>query len=196
MTVRPAPARRRPDPLTSPADTPLEIAMDHAIAPFDRACREADRKWGIDRLPELVSTDLAARYGRAVAALNTALEAQDAAGVAATAQNCIKGLVALDQAAEAAGAPKADPQVWEYDLDGWRFGVLRDDREWPALKEQRPDLQFFTMREVAQALKAYRLDSAGMKALRDVIPEARVKAIRTKPPVDWKNGGDSLEGVL
>jgi hypothetical protein len=36
-----------------------------------------DKKWGVDRLVELVSPDMAERYGAAMAKLNAAIDARD-----------------------------------------------------------------------------------------------------------------------
>ena len=49
------------------------IMCDYAVAPVDRLVIEMDRKWGTDRLPELVDVKMAQKYGSAVAKMNAAL---------------------------------------------------------------------------------------------------------------------------
>ncbi len=56
-----------------------QIMCDYAIAPLDRLAIEMDNKWGIDRLPEIVSPATAARYGAAMAHLNASIEKADPA---------------------------------------------------------------------------------------------------------------------
>ena len=186
--MKPAQARamrqKKADTILHPGASAHDIACDYACGPFDRAARAADLKWGIDRLPDLVSVEMSQKYGKAIAALNAAIDANDPEAVAQNANNCIKGLAALDAAAEASGAPKADPTIWEYEIDGMKFAIIHDERAWPALKAARPDLLFFTMREVANALKAYGLTGETVAAIKSHFPGAQVSAIRPKSKLE------------
>ena len=73
MTKRPNKLGRQKleDRLISPsAASPNEVACDLALGSLDRVAREMDRKWGVDRLPDLVSPEMAAKYGSAMGKLN------------------------------------------------------------------------------------------------------------------------------
>ena len=73
MTKRPSkPGRQKlEDRLISPsAASPEGIGCDMALGGLDRMAREMDRKWGVDRLPDLVSPEMAAKYGSAMGKLN------------------------------------------------------------------------------------------------------------------------------
>lgn len=142
------------DRFTHPDATAVETEIFYTLAPFDNAVRSTDLKWGVDQLPGLVAPEMAQRYGRAVAALNGAIRANDPEAVRQNAVNCAKGLAALDRAATEAGQPVADPTIWEADVNGFKFAIIADDRAWPALKAKRPDLLFFTMCEVGNSLKS------------------------------------------
>lgn len=189
MTSRPCHRKGRFDRLFNPGATAKDIEVDVASSPFDRACRDMDRVWGTDQLPGLVSVDMAARYGRAVAALNAAIEAGDPVATAQNAANCVKGLAALHSAAETAGAPKANPAIWEYDCEGFRFGIMADDFAWQAAKAARPDLLLFSMREVANALRAYQATHAEPSAAPQRIASP---ALNTRPPFNADLGGDFI----
>ena len=165
------------DRLITPGASSAEIAADFAAAPFDKAMRDAERVWGIDRLPELVAPEMAAKFGRAVALLNEALDSGDADKAAAAAANCVKGIAAMDAAARAAGHQPINPDFWEYDLDGFRFVVIRETAEWPAVAAQRPGWSIYSLREVANALKAY---GQHVVAVKDAFPGAEVVAVRTR----------------
>lgn len=190
-----APQRRkhRDDRLTHPGTSSQSIAIDFACGPLDELTRAMDRKWGVDRLPELVPVEMAARYGKAVAALNAALDAQDVEAAKANAANVMRGLSAMDAEAERAGATRADQTIWEYEVDGFKFAILRDDRAWPAVKAARPDLVVVSIREVANALREY--------TAKEIEPAQDMRA-RTYPPIEqlpaafWKSGGDQLEGLF
>ena len=185
--------QRKGDRLVSPNASAAEVQCDYALAPFDRLSLDMERKWGIERLPELVSPATAQKFGSAMAKLNAALDAEDPDEVRVRAEVCIRGLRAMDAEATAAGMPEADPTVWEYDLDGLKIGIMADDKCWQAAKDARPDLLLFSMREVAIALKAHQFD--GVVAVKDKFPGAQIAHIRPKqkPPIDWKGGGDEID---
>ena len=143
-------ARRR-DPLVHPGATSAEMAIGNAIAPFDRAVRETEIKWGIDRLPELVSPESAAKWGSAVGKLNAAIDSGDVQEVTARVGVCLRGLTALDTEARAAGHQPIAPDAWEVEVDGVTCAILRDDAAWPAFAELRPGVRVYSLREVANA---------------------------------------------
>lgn len=183
--------QRKGDRLLNPDSRREEIACDHAIAPFDRLATEMERKWGIDRLPALVSPETATRYGHAIADLNVAIAKNDPAAVLACANNCIKGLNVMDAEATAAGHQPATGEFWEYDLEGFRFAVMPDAAEWQSAKAKRPDLRFFTMREVAIALRHY-CENYPIGEVKQKFPQAQITKITNRAPVDYANGGDPI----
>ena len=202
--MKPQTRQRRPktsDRLLYPDANAADIQCSYGVAPFDRVATEMELKWGIDRLPALVSPAMAAKYGAAMAHLNDCIGKQLPAECTAAAENCIKGLRAMDAEATANGAQQATGEVIEYELElpsgePFKFGIMADDREWQTAKARRPELVLFSMREAALALHAYMT-----KPLQDELaahfPEAKVTAIKpNRPPVDYKNGGDSLEGLF
>lgn len=186
--------------LVTPNASPREIECDHALAPFDRAATDAERKWGIDRLPSLVTPDMAAKWGRAMAKLNEAISAGDPEAIAIHAAAGIRGLAAMDAQAEASGATRT-PDVWEYDDgNGFRFGIMHDNHQWQAAKEQRPDLALFTMREVSLALKGISANGL-LGVVKERFPGAEVKAVRPRektvslPEGFFEGGGDEIPNL-
>jgi len=127
------------------------ILCDYALAPVDRMAIEMDKKWGIDVLPELVSISMSQKYGSAVAKMNAAVEAGDPEECKKRAEVVVRGMQAMDAEAERVGAQRASTDVWEVEVNGKVYGVMRDGRSWRTIKEQRPELELLTMREVALA---------------------------------------------
>ena len=127
------------------------IMCDYALAPVDRLAIQMDEKWGIDVLPELVSVSMSQKYGSAVAKMNAAVEAGDVEECKKRCEVVIRGLQAMDAEAERIGAQRASTDVWEVEIDGKLFGIMKDGRSWRTIKEQRPELELLTMREVALA---------------------------------------------
>lgn len=151
-------------------------AMDHALAPFDRATREADHRWGVNGLVSRVSPATAAKYGRTVSMLNEAIAANDADRVAAAAAGCLRGLAAMEAEAAAAGITPPAPAIVRGESGGVKFGILIDDSLAERARDENPGLTIWTMREVGIALQAMQ-DAAQVKA---AFPGAEVVAIRTR----------------
>lgn len=148
----PRPKRQgRGDRLLDPHATTQELACDYALGPFDRLIRETDVRWGIDRLPELVSPETARRWGVAVGALNDAIDAGDPKVVAEKVDVCLRGLRAMEAEAEKVNAPKASAVVVQYE----GIGILLDDAFWHQAKEDHPKLRLYSLRQVAIALGKY-----------------------------------------
>ncbi len=178
MAQRPT-RQKKDDRILHKGATANEIKSDLALAPFDAAVREMDRKWGIDRLPELVSVESAAKWGKAMAGLNGAIDAHDPDKTKFWVEVCLRGLASMDAEAVSLGRSVSDPDIWEYELDGTVFGIIADNREWPAAYAKRPGIAIYTLREVAVALQAHK--NGLVSAVKIAFPGAEIKAIRRKP---------------
>ena len=166
------------------------IMCDYALAPVDRLAIEMDQKWGIDRLPELVDVEMAQKYGSAVAKMNAAVEAGDVEECRKRCEVVMRGLQAMDAEAERTGAQRASTDVWEVEIDGKLFGVMKDGRSWRTIKKQRPELELLTLREVALAYRYFREHWMGEleKAAKQSFPEAEMIDIKGKTfddPIPW-----------
>ena len=193
MAQRPT-RQKKDDRILHKGATANEIKADLSLAPFDKAVREMDKKWGVDRLPELVSVESAAKWGKAVAGLNGAIDAQDPDKVKFWVEVCLRGLAAMDAEAVALGRPVSDPMIWEHEYEGTVYGIIEDGREWPAAYAKRPGIAIHTMREVAVALHAHR--NGLVDAIKLSFPGAEVKAVR-RPQAELEDDFDFLsDGVI
>ena len=193
MAQRPT-RQKKDDRILHKGATANEIRADLSLAPFDKAVRDMDRKWGVDRLPELVSVESAAKWGKAVAGLNSAIDAQDPDKVKFWVEVCLRGLAAMDAEAVSLGRPLSDPMIWEHEYEGTVYGIIEDGREWPAAYAKRPGIAIHTMREVAVALHAHR--NGLVDAVKLAFPGAEVKAVR-RPKADLEDDFDFLDdGVV
>jgi hypothetical protein len=158
------------------------IMCDYALAPVDRLAIQMDEKWGIDVLPELVSVSMSQKYGSAVAKMNAAVEAGDVEECRKRCEVVIRGLQAMDAEAERVGAQRASTDVWEVEIDGKLFGVMKDGRSWRTIKKQRPELELLTLREVGLAYSWFRDNWAGEleKAAKQSFPGAEIVDIKGK----------------
>ena len=193
MAQRPT-RQKKDDRILHKGATANEIRADLSLAPFDKAVREMDKRWGVDRLPELVSVESAAKWGKAVAGLNGAIDAQDPDKVKFWVEVCLRGLTAMDAEAVSLGRPVSDPMIWEHEYEGTVYGIIEDGREWPAAYAKRPGIAIHTMREVAVALHAHR--NGLVDAIKLSFPGAEVKAVR-RPQAELEDDFDFLsDGVI
>jgi hypothetical protein len=191
MAKRPT-RQKKDDRVLHKGATANEIKADLALAPFDAAVREMDKRWGIDRLPELVSTESAAKWGKAMAGLNAAIDAQDPDKVKFWVEVCLRGLASMDAEAVTLGRPVSDPMIWEHECEGKVYGIIADGREWPAAYAKRPGIAIHTMREVAVALHEHR--NGLVDAVKLAFPGAEVKQVR-RPKADLEDDFDFLEDL-
>lgn len=193
MAQRPT-RQKKDDRILHKGATANAIKADLSLAPFDKAVRDADKRWGVDRLPELVSTESAAKWGKAMAGLNGAIDAEDPDKVKFWVEVCIRGLEAMDAEAVSLGRPVSDPMIWEHEYEGTVYGIIEDGREWPAAYAKRPGIAIHNMREVAVALHAHR--NGLVDAVKLAFPGAEVKAVR-RPKADLEDDFDFLDdGVI
>ena len=192
--MKPRPRRQnKSDRLITPDASADEIRCDHAVAPFDRLARTMDDRWGIDRLPELVSPETAERYGSAIAKLNAALSAGDAEETVKRAQVCMRGLKAMNDEAEAAGHKPNSGDWWECEVDGFTFAIVRDIGDWPHVKRDRPNLTIYSLREIGLIVKAA-AQTPFVAATKEAFPGAEIARITpSRLPDDfWERGGDEF----
>lgn len=180
MSKRPH-RQNKGDRLIHPGASADEIRCDHAVAPFDRVAREMERRWGIDRLPELVSPATAQRYGAAIALLNEALAANDPQRCADMAANCIRGMEKMDAEARILGHQPLPGEFWLAEADGLQFGITKEAGDWPGIQAAYPGLVTYTLREVALALAHYRATGLAFHAVKAAIPGAQITEIRQSP---------------
>ena len=84
---------RKGDSIIAPGATKEQIMVDMAVVAFDRTALEMDRKWGIDRLVDLVTPDMAIKYGQALARMNEAVsDGSDPTLAQRRANDCVRGI--------------------------------------------------------------------------------------------------------
>ena len=178
--------QKKADRLLHSGQTQRQVMCDFAVAGLDRLAMQMDRKWGVDRLVELVQPEMAVKYGSAMAKLNDALDVNDPAVVQARAEVCMRGLMAMDAQAEAAGAERASEDVWEVEVEDTVYGIMRDGRSWPTLQEKRPELKLVTLREAAIAIEFYHKHRVGVMTdeVRKHFPKAEVVKMTEKRSLD------------
>jgi len=132
-----------------PAD--LYEAVHCALRPFERAENQIRQKWGsVGRLVSLVPVELAARYGSALDKLLGHVRRNEAQAAADKAAVCIRGLVALDKAADEAQA--LPPKYVGVQHNRRDYIVALDRLDLPAIEQLvGPDFIVVSLQELIEA---------------------------------------------
>lgn len=100
--------------------------IQDALEPLDRVAVEMEGKWGVGRLPRLVTPEMAAKFSSAREKLDEAIRANDLAAVVAKASVLIRGWQALDQAATDGGHKTYPEAVWSKLHRGTKYTIVLD----------------------------------------------------------------------
>ena len=176
---RPPEHQRKHDRLLHRAATAKEIECDLILAPLQRELERVDGKFGYGRLPELISVDLAARWGKACAGLHDAVSNQDAEKVKAWVTVCLRGLAAMDAEASADPANMVPPDIWDCHDDEGSFCIIRRASLIEQARKLRPGSRIYTTREVAVALR--QMQTATVDAVKDLWPGAEIVGTKQTP---------------
>lgn len=164
--------------LTGLAASINDKRIQSALMDHDREMHQAEKIWGVDRLPYLVSHDLRQKFWKAQEQLNEAIRANDGDRVADRAANVRRGLEMIVKAAGEAKECPLDAEVWECPMPGGT-GVLRLVRAFPehsARLEPRDGVVTWTLEEVARVLEGMQL----INVVKDQMPGAYVHAVTRK----------------
>ena len=123
------------DALLHPNGAPI----DAALATVDEVAHAMERKWGVGRLERLVEPDLAAKFVSAQEKLNKAIGTNDVAEVVKRAEIMRRGWVALDAAAEAAGASSLPEGTWTTEFKGQHYTIVLEGIDALSVASRAPD---------------------------------------------------------
>lgn len=153
----------------------------------DHIAKAMEAKWGVGRLPLLVSADMRAKFYRQGERWRTALEVCYGAkvvtrGMLDAAASSTGGMErawrALDKAATEAGETPIDPDVWEVALsDGSILAVVQTNVDAGKVLRDGRLKNVWTMEEVARAVEAF---PDFVRAIKEEFPGATVEQPREK----------------
>ncbi|MCB9984069.1 MAG: hypothetical protein H6864_00070 [Micavibrio sp.] len=162
---------------------------------LDHLAKQMETKWGVDRLPLLVSDQLRAAFYQQKDLLDEALTSGDLALIDIQVGGMKRAWEALDQAATQSGQPILSADIWEVKLpvSGRVVAFVKTSAEAQAIA--RPDLETWTVSEIAQLIDGM---DENVRAVKQLFPGAEVTAITKKEtpsqtdekPFDWSKGDE------
>jgi hypothetical protein len=173
------------------------LAGQAAIDGADHAAITMEQKWGAGRLRLLVDTAMREKFDKQRFKLNAAIWHGDLAELQNEAQRMTNAWMALDRAAEAAGALPNGPEHWEVALADGTVAVILRTPGAMATFDGDPDgrrVVFYSLDEIGVMLSNYR----EVVQVKEAFPGAQVEAIRRTidDPLNGIRDGKRLEDTL
>ena len=169
-----------------------------AVEALDEVASQCERRWGVDRLPRLVSVDLAEKFYRQVDKLNAAITDEATGGSVANVEyeagRMANAWRALDAAAEAAGASQVDGQWLSARMADGRSMVICGDLEgvqvWRMVNPDQP-AAVWTLEEIVRVLEGFDL----VNRTKHLFEGAVVEDARASAKVNWARGDELPEDM-
>lgn len=163
------------------------ITLKAHIDGVDHIAQAMELKWGVDRLPLLVSSETRAKFYRQGERFREALEACYGAkvitrGMLDTVASATGGMerawAALDKQATEAGEKPIDPDVWETALsDGSLVAIVQTNADASKVIKDGRLKNVWTLDEVARAIEAF---PDIVRSVKETFPVATVVQPREK----------------
>jgi hypothetical protein len=149
-----------------------------AITELDVCVSGFENRWGVDRLPELVSTETQVKYWRQVDKLDEAINSDDADLVIKYAAGMQRAYTIMQNEARERGHDELKGEWYECETpDGRVLIVAPSFEEAHKAAKERPGCLIYAMPEVAAIVCR---DEAGrfVNAVKEVFPAATVESVR------------------
>jgi len=155
--------------------------MQDSLVRYDEAVTKLEMKWGVDRLPWLVGTDLREKFDQQMEKLNKAID--DQVDVDHQVDVTMKGLALLERTAIELGHEPLSGEYWEAPMpDGKVLAIVPTDWHVSKIQRENRDMVVYSIDEVAKIIEGFRKDSP-MDAIKDVFPGAVVEKVKTETEV-------------
>jgi len=149
-----------------------------AMTELDICVAGFEKRWGVDRLPELVSVETQEKYWRQVDKLDSAIEASDADLVIKYSAGMMRAYKVMENEARERGHNELQGTWFEYETpDGRVMIVAPSFEESHKAARERPGCLIYAMPEVAAIICR---DEAGRFAnsVKELFPAATVENVR------------------
>jgi hypothetical protein len=141
------------------AMTADDYAMQKWIDKLDRCLVEVESRWGVDRLPKLVTKGMADKWSRQMDKINTAIRASDIAIFPELVDGAIRGCGAMEAEARTLGhTPHDAPLCWTVRTPkGNTLAIVRHAKDAELMQGHGDDVLIWTIDELAALVDGQRL---------------------------------------
>jgi hypothetical protein len=152
--------------------------IQNYLTEYDRVVSEYERRWGIERLPLLVSPELRDRFWQQIDKLNDAIHRDAPNDVEHHVAVTLRAYAALEKEAIAMGGVEIGDDVWTAEVDGKVVAVVRDVHAVGGIKKEMPDALVYCVQEVVAILAKWSEQNKLVADVKDVFPGAVVSEIK------------------
>jgi len=153
--------------------------IQNYLTEYDRVVSEYERRWGIERLPLLVSPELRDRFWQQIDKLNDAIHRDAPNDVEHHVAVTLRAYAALEKEAIAMGGVEIGDDVWTAEVDGKVVAVVRDVHAVGGIKKEMPDALVYCVQEVAAILAKWSEQNKLVADVKDVFPGAVVTDVKS-----------------
>ena len=148
-----------------------------ALIEHDRVVTDYEARWGVDRLPDLVSPELRERFETQCDLLNKAIWQGDASEVGRLVPISCRAYAALEKAAREAGHAELTGEAWEAPFPhGGVLCITRTIDEAVKVARERPEAVVWSVCEVANVIGSHETANAVTRA-KMAFPGAVVESV-------------------
>ena len=166
-----------------PQDRVSKIEYDriqNALVEHDRVVADYESRWGVDRLPELVSQELRQRFYDQRDKLNQAIDLKDGRDVQHQVTVMCRAYAALERAAVDAGHKELTGEHWEMPMpDGRVLAVTKTMDEAGKVARDNRELVVYSLEELANLLHSRHNETmAKVDQVKSLFPGASITEVK------------------
>ena len=152
--------------------------IQNYLTEYDRVVSDYERRWGVERLPNLVSPELRDRFWQQMDKLNDAIHRDAAVDVEHHVAVTLRAYGALEKEAIALGGKEIGMDVWTAHVDDKVVAIARDEQAVTHIKNDMPDALVYCVQEVAVILAKWSEQNALAVEVKDTFPGATVTDVK------------------
>lgn len=160
--------------------------IQNAITEYDRVVTQYERKWGCDRLPNLVDMELRNRFWQQMDRLNDAITSNNPIDVEHQVQVTLRAYAALEAKAKEMGGKELTGVAWTATSHDSKVtvAVVQDIHEIGNIKREMPEALVYSVYEVANIIASWSEKSKMVDEVKNVFEGAYVSKITLNEELD------------
>ena len=156
-------------------------AIDGSLKPLDALASDLERKWGRDRLIELVSPETASKFTTAKAKLDASIAYNDPQDVIRRVNVMMRGWQALEKEAMKNGHKPFPPDVWIACVDEengkppLEIAIIKDSADGSLSKSK--GISTYSLVEIARIVRLFEGQKKEIPKIKELFPDSEITKV-------------------
>ena len=161
-------------------------AIDGSLKPLDALASDLERKWGRDRLIELVSPETASKFTTAKAKLDAAIAYNDPQDVIRRVNVMMRGWQALEAEAIKNGHSPFPADVWVACVDednkpAFEIAIVKDSADASLTKlTKKKGITTYSLVEIARIVRLFEGQKKEIPKIKELFPDSEITKVAWK----------------